>query len=544
MNVDLKFENAEQETFYWKRTRNNEFDGAFANGKTYVGCMRAFTHLMTFSCYAMSICRQEYKRLRQTTMKTFFKICPDNLIYKHDEQQGLTVFINKSFAYWMHLDDYDEQDLRGLEVNSALIDQAEETKEKIYSTLDLRIGRWDQAKVPQWLLRSQLSGADFELSNKIERDTPTKLDDFINQKTLWPRHPKRGFFLVPNYMDVLCNIADEDELHWTYRFYNPESPELKPDHSYVHREMDQNMNDPRSYQQAMLRDQEYIDKYILGKRGKSKATIHTLDKLSIINPEDYKEEEFKKLIKLIQERGALYRILDHGETGVTCCLWGAALNNIHIFYREYYVANTLISANRQNIWDLSIHHRSSDGTPVYEEYQSDYADPDIFKQHQQKISGVKSGFWTVANEYSDTDTITAMPIFWAPADNNEHATRNRINELLVLNPKYTHPITKVTPAPGIYFIKSHPTLYPYGCQEAQLQLKAQRKVLLGSDNGKNLYSIERDEAIVDHAYDCIRYYVAMHNTEKTQERRKMSKNSFAYYNALLKRRPRFMPASI
>lgn len=103
MQINLEFRNPEQENFYWSRARNNEFDGAFANGKSYVGCERAFTHLVTFPNYCMSICRLQYKTLRQTTMKTFFKICPDKLIYKHDEQQGLTVLINRSFIYWMHL---------------------------------------------------------------------------------------------------------------------------------------------------------------------------------------------------------------------------------------------------------------------------------------------------------------------------------------------------------------------------------------------------------------------------------------------------------
>src|SRR5205814_10643809 len=82
--------------------------------------------------------------------------------------------------------------------------------------------------------------------------------------------------------------------------------------------------------------------------------IHTVKSLSIIDPKDFTQEEIDKLLTLIKTRAALYRVLDHGETGVTCCLWVAALNNIHIFYREYYISSTLISANRQNIYDLSI----------------------------------------------------------------------------------------------------------------------------------------------------------------------------------------------
>ena len=83
--------------------RNSRFGGGFGNGKSYVGCERAFTHLMTFQNYGMSICRHKYKVLKATTMKTFFKICPDKLIYRHHEQDGYTIFINRAFVYWMHL---------------------------------------------------------------------------------------------------------------------------------------------------------------------------------------------------------------------------------------------------------------------------------------------------------------------------------------------------------------------------------------------------------------------------------------------------------
>src|SRR6267378_1097024 len=295
MNVDLKFLNQNQESFYWSKFRNNEFDGAFQNGKTYVGCERAFTHLMTFSNYGMSFCRQEYKSLRQTTMKTFFKICPEKLIYKHDEQAGYTIFINKSFIYWMHLDQYDEQDLRGLEINSALIDQAEEIFEPIYNVLDSRIGRWDQARVPDYLLIQLLSKEDQEKYARLLKDSKdlNVISKFLHQYTQWPRHKTRGHFLVPNYMDVLCNIADDEEFHWTFRYYNPESFEKKPDHFYIHGEMDTSLGDDRSYQQMLLRDEEWVNKYVKGRRGTTGAAIHKLNDLSIIKPSDYKPEDFE-----------------------------------------------------------------------------------------------------------------------------------------------------------------------------------------------------------------------------------------------------------
>jgi hypothetical protein len=198
-------------------------------------------------------------------------------------------------------------------------------------------------------------------------------------------------------------------------------------------------------------------------------------------------------------------------------LWVAAIDGVYIFYREYYVASKVISYHRQAISDLS----------KDENYSGNYADPQIFKKTAQK----DGGFWSVSDEYRTSDT-EGPPLFWIPADNNEFATRNRINELLLESSRFKHPITGERPAPGIYFIKSSPE-YPQGCRETIRQLGAQRKKLLGSIDGKSIYSDDRDESIIDHAYDCVRYFIAMHGTSPNKSMRLPPRNSFAFYNRLM-----------
>jgi hypothetical protein len=215
-------------------------------------------------------------------------------------------------------------------------------------------------------------------------------------------------------------------------------------------------------------------------------------------------------------------VLDHGDSAPTCCLWFAAVDGVFICYREYYVPSVVISQHRLNISDLS----------KDEEYSGDYADPQIFKKTAQK----DGGFWSVSDEYLTSDNGTDIPsICWLPADNNEFATRNRINELLRKTLRFKNPISGDTPAIGLYFIKKT-SEYPYGCQHAITQIGSQRKKLIGQIEGKSFYSDEREESITDHAYDCIRYFVAMHGSQPQETKRRPPKNSFAYYNMLLEMR--------
>jgi hypothetical protein len=239
-------------------------------------------------------------------------------------------------------------------------------------------------------------------------------------------------------------------------------------------------------------------------------------------------EPTEELLARIKSRGNLFRSLDHGEAAPTCVLWFAALDGVYICYREYYSPGKVISYHRQAIADLS-------GT---EEYSGNYADPQIFKKTSQK----DGGFWRTYDEYITKD-IDAPPLTLLAADNNEYATRNRINELLLVSSKYRHPLANLPvvlgeskyreAAPGLYFIKESPA-YPHGCKQAIIQLQAQRRKELGTIEGKTIYSDDRDPSVPDHAYDPTRYFVAMHGSQPNNSRKRPARNSFAYYNALLR----------
>ncbi len=496
MNLNLEFQTSEQEEFFYSKARNNCFSGGFGNGKSWVGCARQFMMLASFPGYCSFIGREVYADLRDTTMKTFFKICPEDFVAGHNTNTGTTILKNGSRILWKHLDGFNEQSMRGLEINSALLDQAEEIKESVFLILDSRVGRWDQALVPIPILRAH--------KDKTGTDWPTNA---------------LGKPKVPNFFDILVN--PDTTYHWVYKKFHPKSPIREQDYFWVHSKTVDKLNDPKTIAQMLKRDPEWVAKYYEGEWGTSSAQIHFLDNSSIL---EFNKDEAKEFLKEIRAKATLYRSFDHGEVSPSCCLWAAFYKGVYIFYREYYAPNLVISDHRRNISDLS----------ESETYSGNYADPSIFKRSTQK----DGGFWTTADEYLTSD-IKAPPIYWEPADNNEFATRNRISELLSKGEEYRHPIFGSSPAPGIYFIKKSAE-HSLGCYNAIEQLLSQRREKLGEEGGRPVFSDERDTKVTDHAYDPIRYFIAMHSKGYITEKRVIPIKSFKAFEKadMLRRRPR------
>jgi hypothetical protein len=439
----------------------------------------------------MVIARESLTDLKRTTLVTFLKICPQEFIKSFDKQSGVMILKNDSVVYWLHLDAFrdDDKALRGLEINSALVDQAEEIEESIYLILDSRIGRWEKAVIPDSLLRS------------------------VSE---WPKTPL-GLPKAPTYHMLLCN--PDSQFHFIYRRYHLDSIEKRSDHVMVTAPTDPNLGDAETMEEMQGRDPEWVKRFYMGEWGISEAQIHYLPAESILNCNE-------ELITKIKTRGNLVRILDHGDAAPTCCLWCAALANCYIFYREYYLPNTPISTHRRNIWELSDD----------ESYSSNLADPSIFRKSSQK----DGAFWTVADEYL-TSEIEAPPLVWTPADNNEFSTRNRINELLQPSTHIKHPITGESPAPQLYFIKRSDQ-YPNGCYHAIKEIQSQRRKKLGDDNGKAIYCDDREPSIADHAYDGIRYGMASHSGLKKFPQPKPKPRTFGWYNYILQKKKRMVAA--
>jgi hypothetical protein len=521
--MEYKFVNPVQEDYFYDTKRNQGFSGGFGNGKTMGASMKAVTLMTTFPKYRMAGTRYTGKDLTTSTMSTFFKACPPEYYSeayggRRADREGYLRLTNGSEMFWLHLDDQSAESLRGLEVNSRLGDQDEEIAESVYLIMDVRIERWDQAEIPPHLNAEK-----------------------------FPANPFTGRPMPPCYNMSLVN--PETFAHWWYKRYHPDSLESylhKDTHSYHHASIHDNPAVSETLKAAMRsRDKKWVDRFYWGLWGASGGSIHYVDKSSILevveDPEvrgkltascGITEAEFRKLLEVIQRDGIKYRVMDHGDAAPTVCLWFAYLSpsclnrnygiiskGIHVCYREYYTPGRLISYHREAIAALS----------GDEKYHANYADPAIFKKNQQK----HGGRWTTADEYLDS-RLKAPPIIWSPADNNEIATRNAVGELLLIDPTVIHPITG-SGGSAIYFLKRDPKFNPNGCSNVIVQTQSARYKKIGSINGEDIYSDERNDNDEDHAYDPLRYYAIMPKLSALPEK-PMEKPQFSFAAQMEKRR--------
>jgi hypothetical protein len=492
-SIVLEFEPASDAQIYFLNStkRNILFNSGFGGGKTYIACVKLLLLLLRFNKSRAVIGRQKFTDLAKTTRETFFQVCPPELYEESEggaraDGRGYLRLINGSEVFFMHFDNVDMRSLKSLEINFLLLDQAEEIAESIYLGLDSRLGRKSDAEVPASLIK------EYEANG-------------INK---WARNELTGKPLVPVYSFILINPPDEGELHYLIQRFHPKSEEWQKKwqhvNDYVWSSSRDNKALPRENLENMLsRDPEWVARYVDAEIGQGAGAIHAIHSDSIIEVDHEFVENLKK-------RASLARVLDHGSTSPTCCLWFAALKGFHYCYQEYYQGNTIISIHRRNINDLS-------GNDTY---MFNLADPAIFKKSSEKFGG----FWTVADEYIDA-SLDSPSIVWLPADNNEFATRNRINELLRFDPSLINPITGRLGSPRLFFVKRD-SQNPQGCYHAIRELKGQKKLLLDTINGKSIYSDDRDPKVIDHSYDCIRYYCASHLTGKPDPIKKPSERSF------------------
>lgn len=126
------------------------YGGAAGGGKTWFGCMWQIFRRMSYPGTRGAIGRKELKRLKRTTLKTFFdcwKECwqynADGVTISYNESAGAIRFSNESEIVLLDLEQYpsdlDFTSLGSLEITDAFVDEVTEVTEKAVQILSSRI---------------------------------------------------------------------------------------------------------------------------------------------------------------------------------------------------------------------------------------------------------------------------------------------------------------------------------------------------------------------------------------------------------------------
>lgn len=115
--------------------------GGFRSGKTTVACIKLIAGPCSEANNRILIGRLTYPELRDSTQKTFFELLPEHFIKSWNKSEGLLVLKNGTEILFRHLDTTSEEELKGMELGAAFIDQVEEISEAVYLTLKSRLNK-------------------------------------------------------------------------------------------------------------------------------------------------------------------------------------------------------------------------------------------------------------------------------------------------------------------------------------------------------------------------------------------------------------------
>ena len=115
--------------------------GGFRSGKTTLACIKLIVDHCSQSNNRVLIGRLTYPELRDSTQKTFFDLLPEHFIEKWYKSDGVLLLKNGCEILFRHLDTTSEEELKGMELGAAFIDQVEEISEEVFLTLKSRLNK-------------------------------------------------------------------------------------------------------------------------------------------------------------------------------------------------------------------------------------------------------------------------------------------------------------------------------------------------------------------------------------------------------------------
>ena len=120
------------------------FGGAAGGGKTYVSMAILILLARLYPGSRWFVVRESLPRLKKTSIKSFFKICPKSFIRKYNQQDKIVQFTNGSELQFISENFDSDKDLTqfdGLEANGFLLEEGQELQQKTFNKCILRAGR-------------------------------------------------------------------------------------------------------------------------------------------------------------------------------------------------------------------------------------------------------------------------------------------------------------------------------------------------------------------------------------------------------------------
>uniref|UniRef100_A0A6H2A267 Putative terminase n=1 Tax=viral metagenome TaxID=1070528 RepID=A0A6H2A267_9ZZZZ len=174
-----------QALFYDSKAKFRAFVGGLGSGKTWVGSVASIVEMATHPKTLGAILAPTYPLLRDSTIRTFFEICPRELIKEYNRSEQRVVFRNNAEAIFRPCDDPNSIDrLRNINLAWAWMDEAALNPEYAWRIL---VGR---LRDPKGSLKAWIT-------------TTPKGFGWIWEK--WVNNPTENYFMV--------NATSEENVH-------------------------------------------------------------------------------------------------------------------------------------------------------------------------------------------------------------------------------------------------------------------------------------------------------------------------------------------
>ena len=444
------------------------FSGGFSIGKSTALC-NFILWMLTIPKNLGYLGRLDGKALRQSTFQLLLDMLPADTYKKNDQQGMLTMKPSLGGARLLYGDFKDERKIKNIELGFFAVEQAEEIPLSVWDLLCGRLRRMCPIRSPEGKLQYYVEGVCpstnyrhlAQKGDKLCRDCGEKLPRFnLNvedpQTSMYPPWKLK----IYNRFGVgVCN-PDSPE-HWIYQMF-PGFPNGKGElsegstdskfqglvkgfHATTYDALQAGIIDPDYVMQLEAKyttSENMYERFMLGQWVQGKGLVYPefRNDLHIISQHAQHYAQGKQLIPI---DAPVYEYIDPGAVNPTAIGWvaifdcdcGCSGQNV-IILDESYEAKKPVSYHC-----TVIRHKRSQ---IPQKIQGTYMDRASFGKHQVKehADGTNE-LWGVADEYME------LGIHPLATNKSWDAGRNRISELLKVDPNHINPLTGQAGAPHL-----------------------------------------------------------------------------------------------